>query len=360
MSTSSSKQKQNSSPLVAVVILNWNGVALLEQFLPSLLASTYDNMDLIVADNASSDDSIAFLRREYPTLRIIETGDNWGFAGGYNRALKEVEADYYVLLNSDVEVTPGWIEPIIAGMEQDATVGLAMPKIRWQKHKEQLEYAGAAGGMMDWLGYSFCRGRMFNENELDEGQYDDPIEIFWATGCSLFIRANLYHQLGGLDDDFFAHMEEIDLCWRAKNAGYKIFCYPDSVVYHVGGATLEVGSPRKTFLNFRNNLAMLLKNWTGSQLITRLLPRLVLDGVAAIYFLISGNPKHLMAVWKAHWTFFIQIPKWWQHRKAAAEKIEACRIGEKNETGIYQKSIVWQFYQTKKRRYSELPVDGWK
>jgi GT2 family glycosyltransferase len=250
----------------AVVILNWNGRNFLETFLPSVLEYSARCADVIVADNASTDDSVAFLQEHYPQIRIIEHPKNGGFSKGYNDALKQIDAEYYILLNSDVEVTPNWITPVIEMMDADPSIAACQPKLRSFEDRSQFEYAGAAGGFIDAYGYPFCRGRIFDVLEEDRGQYDDACEVFWATGACLFVRADLYHALGGLDEDFFAHMEEIDFCWRLKNNGHKVMYCPDSTVYHVGGGALPKSSPRKTYLNFRNNLALLVKNLPSKRL----------------------------------------------------------------------------------------------
>ena len=244
----------------AVVILNWNGKHMMEKFLPSVTAHTSGDAEVIIADNGSTDDSIEFLHTHYPDLRIIQLDQNYGFAEGYNRALAQIEADYYVLLNDDVEVTPHWVEPVIEQMQQNPLTAICQPKLLMYDQRDTFEYAGAAGGFIDRYGYPFCRGRLFDVVEKDHGQYDDPCEIFWASGAAMFVRADVWHQLGGLDGDFFAHMEEIDFCWRAKNKGYRVEYCPKSAIYHVGGGTLPKSNPRKTFLNFRNNLSMLYKN----------------------------------------------------------------------------------------------------
>lgn len=244
----------------AVVILNWNGRKFLKKFLPDVIKFSKKDAEVIVADNASTDDSVAVLKADFPEIRIIENKSNGGFAKGYNQALKLIDAEYYILLNSDIEVTENWINPVIELMESDKNIAACQPKIRSYHEKEKFEYAGAAGGFIDKFGYPFCRGRIFQSLEEDKGQYDDTVEIFWATGAALFIRAELYHKLGGMDDDFFAHMEEIDLCWRLKNEGYKIMYCPKSTVYHVGGGTLPTSSSWKTYLNFRNNFFLIYKN----------------------------------------------------------------------------------------------------
>jgi hypothetical protein len=274
---------------IAVVILNWNGRKYLEQFLPPLVQHSRDEAEIIVADNASSDDSVAFLREHYPSIRIISNPSNEGFSRGYNLALKQVEADYYVLLNSDIEVTPNWIRPVIDLMEKDRSVAACQPKILSFYERTKFEYAGAAGGFIDKYGYPFCRGRIFQSLEEDNGQYNDAIEIFWATGACMFVRADLFHQSGGLDEDFFAHMEEIDLCWRLKNEGYRIMYCPDSTVYHIGGGTLPKISWRKTYFNFRNNFYLLYKNLPDNLVNEVFAKRLVLDGIAAMKFLFTAG-----------------------------------------------------------------------
>ena len=270
----------------AVVILNWNGKKMLERFLPSVTAHTQGDAEVIIADNGSTDDSLDFVRAQYPGLRIIELDKNYGFAGGYNRALQQVKADYYVLLNDDVEVTPGWIEPVVAQMQQHPDTAICQPKLLMYDQRDTFEYAGGAGGFLDKYGYPFCRGRMFTSLEQDNGQYNTPGEIFWASGAAMFVRADVWHQLGGLDDDFFAHMEEIDFCWRTHLAGYRVRYCPQSTVYHVGGGTLPKSSPFKTELNFRNNLSMLYKNLPVKRRGWVLAMRMWLDRVAA------ENPKN--------------------------------------------------------------------
>ncbi|MDY6288514.1 MAG: glycosyltransferase family 2 protein [Bacteroidales bacterium] len=293
----------------AVVILNWNGQKMLERFLPSVTLHSTGDTEVIIADNGSTDDSLAFVREHYPQLRIIELDKNYGFAGGYNRALEQVEADYYVLLNDDVEVTPNWIEPVIAQMEQHPQTAICQPKLLMYDQRDTFEYAGGAGGFIDKYGYPFCRGRMFTTLEKDHGQYDDPYPIFWASGAAMFVRSSVWKELGGLDDDFFAHMEEIDFCWRAKNAGYEVEYCPHSVVYHVGGGTLPKSNPHKTYLNFRNNMALLYKNLPQSRLAWVMVCRVVLDYVAAFKFLMERKPKEFSAVVQAHRAFYKWMPR---------------------------------------------------
>lgn len=341
---------------VAVVILNWNGIHFLQKFLPSVVASNYSNLDIYVADNASTDESVAFVRANFPSLKIIQNTENHGFAEGYNQALKQVEADYYVLLNSDVEVTPNWIQPIIDLMESDPTIAACQPKLLAFHQKNQFEYAGAAGGLMDRFGYAFCRGRFFEHCEEDMGQYNEVSEVFWASGAAMFVRAELYHQIGGLDADFFAHQEEIDLCWRMKRAGYRIFYHPDSAVFHVGGGTLPQGNPRKLYLNFRNNLVMMYKNLTTLQLFTIFPIRIALDWVAALKFLVSGAFGDFKAVLKAHFDFFRHLLKWQRKRRETQKRVSQTQIDAKpNQAGHYKGSIVVDYF-LKGKRNSDIPV----
>ncbi len=293
----------------AVVVLNWNGKAWLEKFLANLVKHSQE-ATVFVADNASTDDSVDFVKSNFPSVKIIINASNGGYAKGYNDALKQIYAEYFVLINSDIEVTDGWLSPIIDLMDSDKKIAACQPKLLDYKKRNTFEYAGASGGFIDNLGYPFCRGRIFDDIEQDKGQYNDAIEVFWATGACLFVRASHYNEVGGLDEDFFAHQEEIDLCWRLKNKGYKIMVQPKSVVYHVGGGTLNAGSPFKTHLNFRNNLFMLFKNLPTSSLFTTIPTRLVLDGVAALTFLNKENGmQHVLAIAKAHFIFYFEIPK---------------------------------------------------
>lgn len=284
---------------LAVVILNWNGKKYLEKFLPILHQHCPEYAEVIVADNASSDDSVPFLKECFPSLRIIQNNFNGGFSKGYNDALKQVDAEYYCLLNSDIEVTANWIEPIMEQMDADPMIAAVQPKLRSYSNRDFFEYAGASGGFIDKYGYPFCRGRLFETVEKDTGQYDDSIEVFWATGAALFVRSNIYHRLGGLDEDFFAHMEEIDFCWRIKNQGYKVMINPKSVVYHIGGGTLPKNNELKTYLNFRNNLFVLLKNLPKKRLFVTFFVRFFLDNLAAMLFLAQGHGKDFLAVYKA-------------------------------------------------------------
>jgi GT2 family glycosyltransferase len=335
------------NPSVAIVILNWNGLNYLQKFLPSVMASSYNNYKVIVADNASTDDSISFLKTGYPDIRVISLPENFGFARGYNEALKQVESDYYVLLNSDVEVTSNWIEPIIHLMEADLSVGACQPKILMQTNKAVFEYAGAAGGWMDYLGYPFARGRIFDICEEDRGQYDQTSSIFWASGAAIFVRSKIYHECGGLDEYFFAHMEEIDLCWRMQLAGYKIMACPSAIVYHVGGGTLPKGNQKKTYLNFRNNLVMLAKNLPFTDLWWKIPIRFVLDAVTAWKALLSGHSGYFFAIIKAHFGFFDWL---FFKRKRSVFPINRSRP----LTGWYGKSIVLAYFVRKRTKFSEI------
>lgn len=333
-------------PKVAVVILNWNGRLFLQKFLPSVFNSSYPNIEFVVGDNASTDDSVAFVQANYPAIRIIENAENLGFAGGYNEILKHVEADYFVLLNSDVEVTPNWIEPVIGYLESNPKLAAAQPKILSCVDRHDFEHAGASGGFIDFLGYPFCRGRIFHAVEKDIAQYEDPREVFWASGAAFFIKSTAWRQVEGFDADFFAHMEEIDLCWRLKKAGYGVGVCPASVVYHVGGGTLSTSNPNKTFLNFRNNLVMLQKNLSFWAAVFTIAARLWLDLLAILKFLSQRKAKDAWAVSRAHQYFF-------RHLFRNAKK----RNGRKqhfNKTGWYRNMILWDFYIRHKRKFSEL------
>ena len=294
---------------IAIVILNWNGKKWLEQFLPAVLSNTSE-AKVFVVDNNSNDDSISFLSEYFPSVQIIAHKENFGFAAGYNKALQQIDTEYYVLLNSDVEVKKGWCTPIISLMDHNTDIAACQPKLLDYNNQNYFEYAGASGGFIDILGYPFCRGRLFEDIEEDKGQYDDAIEVFWATGACLFLRSSYFWEVGGFDDDFFAHQEEIDLCWRFKNVGYKVMVEPASLVYHVGGATLNSGSPFKTYLNFRNNLYMLFKNLPTFSLTFLIFIRLILDGLAAFTFLTrSKGIQHFLAVFRAHFSFYFNLPR---------------------------------------------------
>lgn len=335
---------------IAVVILNWNGKHFLEKYLPSVTKySNIDDCEIVIADNASTDDSITFLNQEYPQLRIIKFDINHGFAGGYNYALEQIEATYFLLLNSDVEVTENWLQPLISTMDNDNSIAACMPKIHAIHAPNEFEYAGAAGGFIDKYGFPFCRGRIFDIIEEDTNQYNNTIDIFWATGAALLIRANIYKELGGLDCDFFAHMEEIDLCWRVKNAGYRIVCIPQSTVYHVGGGALPKENPFKTYLNFRNNLYLLYKNLDNKHFNRTLIIRRLLDGIAALRFLTQGNFGNFAAIFKAHMHFLKNLSQLKNKRKYFLKK-----YSPKTHCEMYQRSIVYDFYIKKKKKYSQL------
>ncbi len=338
-------EKKSTLPSVAIVILNYNGVDFLKKFLPSVLKSDYENFSVHVADNGSNDTSIAFLKTSFPEVKIIDLKENHGFAKGYNLALEKVESDYLVLLNSDVEVSQNWIQPIIELMERDKTIGACQPKIKSYHNKEYFEYAGASGGWIDQLGYPFCRGRIFDKLEKDHGQYNNTSEIFWASGAAFFVREKLFKALGGFDPDYFAHAEEIDLCWRIKRAGFKVMVKPRSVIYHVGGGTLDYLNPRKTFLNFRNTLFTILKNEPKRKLFWLIPTRLILDGVAGGLFLFQGKFSHIKSILQAHGSFYSSFFSMIKKRKMYNEKIQKISISNKpNKVGIYQGSMVWQYY----------------
>ena len=328
---------------VAVVILNWNGKDLLEKFLPSVVRFSSE-ATVYVVDNASSDDSIAYVSEFFPSVKIIQNKVNGGYAKGYNDALKNLSEDIFVLLNSDVEVTKNWLPPILSEFEKDASVVAAQPKVLDYKNNEYFEYAGAAGGFIDKYGYPYCRGRVFNTLEKDMGQYNDVSQIFWASGACLFVKAKAFWQAGGLDEDYFAHQEEIDLCWRLQAKGGKILYVGASEVYHVGGATLATLNPKKTFYNFRNSLLNLLKNAAGTKAFTALFVRMLLDGLAAFQFLFQGKPKHFFAIIKAHFSFYKLLPKFIKKREVFSSTLKYHTI----------KSIVFQYFILKKEHFNKL------
>lgn len=337
-----------SEPSVAIVILNWNGKHHLQQFLPSVLKTTYPNYRIVVADNASSDDSIAFLKNQFPQVELLLLSQNFGFAKGYNEALKKVTADYYVLLNSDVEVTPAWLEPIISLLESDEANGACQPKIRAYNNKELFEYAGACGGWLDAFGYPFARGRIFDICEEDKQQYDSTEEVFWATGAAMVIKSKLYHQLKGFDEYFFAHQEEIDLCWRTHLAGYRVFCCPQSLVYHVGGGTLPRGNSKKTYLNFRNNQIMLAKNLSWREKWWKIPYRLALDQVSAVKGLLSGDGGYFLSIIEAHLAFLYWIffgnKKWKPVKRKKLTQLP----------GVYAGNLVWEHFVLKKKIFTDI------
>lgn len=328
---------------VAVVILNWNGKELLENFLPAVVAYSQD-ANIYLADNASTDDSILFVTENLPEIKIIQNSENGGYAKGYNEALKNLSEDILVLLNSDVLVTRNWLLPIIAEFRKDDNLLAAQPKILDYKNKEYFEYAGAAGGFLDKYGYPFCRGRIFDTLEKDMGQYNNTFPIFWASGACLFVRNESFWKVGGFDEDYFAHQEEIDLCWRLQNIGGKILYVSESKVFHVGGATLSSSNPRKTFFNFRNSLLNILKNVDGFKKVQIIFVRMLLDGMAAFQFLFRGKPQHFLAVIKAHFSFYGLVPKFFRKRV----------IKDVTFKYYYTKSIVFQYFIKGKRFFHQL------
>ena len=330
---------------VAVIILNWNGEKLLREFLPSVIATTNTAIaDVIVVDNGSTDSSIALLRNEFPQVKLIEFSENYGFAEGYNRAIKETNYPYTILLNSDVATTPGWVEPLLEYMEANPNVGACQPKIRAYANKTHFEYAGAVGGFIDRNGYPYCRGRIFDSVEEDCGQYDSVMPIFWATGAALMVRSQLYTKVGGLDKDFFAHMEEIDLCWRILLDGYDIVAVPQSMVYHLGGGSLPASNPRKTYLNFRNNLLMLHKNLPDSTRGKKLFVRRLLDTIAWAKFMATFDFKNANAILKAHNDFR-------KMRKAYTSHPEVDLLRTRKDC---QRNILIDYYLRGKKTWSRL------
>ena len=334
---------------LAIVILNWNGKHFLEKFLPSVVKFSPKD-SVFIADNFSDDDSVEFVKSNFPDVSVILNPVNSGFAKGYNDALRNIDAEYFVLLNSDVEVTENWVMPVIHFMDENPNVAACQPKILSYQDKTKFEYAGACGGFIDKYGYPFCRGRIFDLCETDNGQYDNVSEIFWATGACMFVRAEAFKRLNGFDEDFFAHMEEIDLCWRMKNRGNQIFVIPKSKIYHVGGGTLNKSNPKKTFLNFRNSLITILKNDASRFVFLKIICRLVLDGIAGFTFLIKGNGSDCFAIIKAHFAFYAQIGKTIEKRK----KLLGRFAKNTEEKAIYRKNIVFQFYLRRRKTFSSL------
>lgn len=335
---------------VAIVILNWNGKDFLQKFLPSVIHySDKPEFKVYLVDNHSVDDSVSFVRLAYPEIGIIEFDINYGFARGYSLSLPKIESEYYVLLNSDVEVTKGWLEPLVQLLDNNPQIAAAMPKILSFDRKEYFEYAGAAGGFIDKFGYPFCQGRILSEVEKDNGQYNTAREIFWASGACMFLRTSAYSKTGGLDGDFFAHMEEIDLCWRLKRLGYKIFYCPDSIVYHVGGGTLPNNNPRKLYYNYRNNLYLLFKNLTGLSYLTIFFPRMILDGLSAIIYLMKGQVSFFFSVFRAYLRFFINLKKLYIKRHIFNKIIARNKVSQ-----IYEGSIVYAFFIQRIRSFKDL------
>lgn len=330
----------------AVVILNYNGRDFLEKFLPTLNKYSQGTR-LVVADNASTDDSVSWMQHHWPEIELVILEENYGFAGGYNEALKRVSADYYLLINSDVEVTPDWTVPLIGFLDDHPNYACAQPKIKAYQEKDHFEYAGAAGGFVDSLGYPYCRGRIFDELEADVGQYNETMDIFWSTGACMIIRAELFHQYGGFDSDFFAHMEEVDLCWRLQNAGWKVACVVESTVYHVGGGTLSKTNPRKTYLNFRNSLAVITKNLPFAQLIWKLPLRIGLDLLAALVFWKTNSFGHCRAVTRAIGHFLMSFSNHFAKRKTM-------KPWRKASAPLSGRAVIFDFFVLGKKRFSDL------
>ena len=335
--------------MVSIIILNWNGEALMEEFLPSVIAhSPSDRAEIIVADNGSTDRSVAMLREKFPAVRVICLDKNYGFAEGYNKAIALTETTYTVLLNSDVEVTPKWLDAPLALLESDPSIAAVQPKLRAQRDRKRFEYAGAAGGFMDIYGYPYCRGRIFSVVEEDNGQYDTQVDLLWATGACLFVRTDVYKKEGGLDARFFAHQEEIDLCWRLRARGYRVVFTPHSTIFHVGAATLKVESPRKTFLNFRNNLLMLYKNLPDNELNRVFRMRYWFDRIAALKFFLSGHPKNATAVFRARKDF-----KRLRKEYAGIRAENMLKTTHETIPEIRRKSLLYSYYIHRKQKFSE-------
>lgn len=342
--------KQHTNKKVAIVILNWNGAKLLEEFLPSVIEhSPADRSEIVVADNGSTDNSLALLQEKFPSVRIISLDRNYGFAEGYNRAIREIDNEYVVLLNSDVEVTEGWLDAPLSALEADPAIAAAQPKILSWHNKNYFEYAGAAGGYMDIYGYPYCRGRVLYLVEKDLGQYDTTADILWATGACLFIRTDIYKAVGGLDAGFFAHQEEIDMCWRLRSRGYRLVCTPQSVVYHVGGATLQAESPRKTFLNFRNNLLMIYKNLPERDLKRVMRARFFLDYIAAAKFLLCGHARNAKAVYDARKAFHKMRAEYAARRE---ENLALTTLADIPE--LMRRSLILSFYLRGRKTFTQL------
>jgi len=338
-----------SGKKVSVVILNWNGSDFLRRFLPSVISCSNGNVEIVVADNGSTDNSREVVESSFPTVTYLQLERNFGFAEGYNQAIKLLQADYFLLLNSDVEVTLNWLIPMVQFLDNDPSVGICQPKILSLNHPDEFEYAGAAGGFLDRFGYPFCRGRILQVVEKDLGQYDQAMQISWASGACMMVRSEVWKACNGFDPDFWAHMEEIDLCWRTQQLGYKVFACPESIVYHVGGGTLNYNSSLKIYLNFRNNLFLLFKNLPVKQLIVKLPARMVLDGVAALVFLLKGEFGSFGKVFHAHVIFYSSLPGLIRKRREIFSNLKIDKI---NIT--LPKSILWNYFFLKRRKYSEI------
>lgn len=328
----------------AIVILNWNGRKLISEFLPSIVKYSYSIADIYVADNASNDDSVVFIQENFPEVSIISNSSNGGYAKGYNDALKHIKADIYCLINSDVEVTENWLSPILDVFSKESNTAIIQPKILDYKDKSKFEYAGAGGGFIDFFGYPYCRGRVFNHLETDRGQFDDTAQIFWASGACFFVRSEVYHELHGFDEKYFAHQEEIDLCWRTQNLGYDITYVGASTVYHVGGATLQESNPQKTYLNFRNSLLNIVKNIPPRYFLIVVLSRLLLDGVAGIKFIVELRPIHTWSILKAHVSFYSKLFSYLKLRRTI----------KKDHSYFRHFSVVWKYFVLRRRTFSSL------
>ncbi len=336
-------------PKVSIVILNFNTKELLQKLIPFALKTDYPAFEVVVADNASSDGSLALMQTEFPNVRCIALTNNLGYAGGYNEALKQLDTDYWVLLNSDVEVDPGWLTPMMQTMTTNGNIAAVQPKILDFNNRQKFEYAGASGGMIDQYGYPFCRGRIFDKIESDSGQYNNAMQVFWASGAALLVRAKVYAELNGLDQDFFAHMEEIDLCWRMQNASYEVWVEPNAFVYHIGGGTLDAQSAKKVYLNFRNNLVLIAKNMPIGLALKTLSIRLILDGLAGVKFLLDGKPRSTWMIVKAHWAFFARFKFYWSKRKQNPIPRLTTEI-----PGYYKLSIVYQHFAKGVKHFSDI------
>jgi GT2 family glycosyltransferase len=342
-------------PAVTIVILNWNGKGFLEQFLPSVMFTTYPNFKVLVVDNGSLDDSVDFVKTHYPAINLLPLDKNHGFTTGNNKALPYIDTPYFVLLNNDVEVAPGWLEPLVDMMEQDPQVAAVQPKLLSWHQRDHFEYAGAAGGYIDILGYPFTRGRIFDSNEKDSGQYDVPHALLWTTGACMLVRKRVTDRIGLFEDRFFAHMEEIDFCWRAQNFGYKIMYQPMSVAWHLGGGTLPKSSPRKTYLNAHNSIATILKNFPASQVWYKFIFRLCLDGVWAMRSMFHGDLKTVWAILKAHCSIYWSFGFWIKARRLTYRELDAV---PRPRSGYYPRSVVWQYFVKGIRKFSDLPGIG--
>lgn len=346
---------ESNSPLVSIVVLNYNTSGLLDKFIPRIQETEYNNFEIVVVDNASTDNSVELVKERFPDVKVICHDSNLGFAEGYNKALDQLDSEYWVLLNSDVEVHPHWLQPMMNMIISNDKLAAIGPKILDYFKKDHFEYAGAAGGYMDKWAYPFCKGRLFHTLEKDEGQYDQRSEVFWVSGAAFLVKAKLYREVGGLDPVLFAHMEEIDLCWRFKNRGYEIWTCPEAKVYHMGGATLSKQSRHKSFLNFRNNLAIIVKNAPRNKLFRKIFVRLLLDSIAAIRYLFSPQWKHFFSIIHAHWDFLFFFKRWWRSRKK-----ESGPFMFSDHEGYYHKSVVGAYFLEGRKKVSELegfPLD---